>query len=1381
MTSSEPRPAQSSRRRRRGASLRAATLGLVAVVAMVAAPLSGSASADAAGAPVVTTGEPTTVYTTGAAVTATINPNGTDTLYQIAYGPAGGTLSSMTPNMDAGAGSSAVTVPVVLEGLSPNTAYSYQVSAFVNATGTAYAGNIVSFTTNRLPSGPAQPIVPPADPAANGIFDGTCATDATCVSDVNGVRAAQENLGPIALPTNWATLTPAEQLFVLTNLERTSRGEPAIPDLVNTYDASVQTGMLTDKDPLLAGVPAGSSIWGQGATPTAVMYGWMYADGLSTTPGSGNVECTPTNSSGCWGHRNNILANATAGSGNPNEMDAVAGTDNNGQLSYAATFAVDPTPPPAGSPALVYTWAAEQPFLAGGSAAPTGLKAPEGRVCNDCNPPLVYDGGALMGTATTVGEATVTPIFWSPGGPSDYSPAYTSLINGYLTNVDAASGSSDNVYSVNTEYYQTINGQNTNIKYLIHAGAEHDDTNTYPTEGCKPAPKYTACVTDAQLQTELTAYLTANNLPTDSGHLYPVFFPPGVETVKGNSNSISGYCGYHNAFASPSGQVLYGNEPSPIDGCRSGGQTPNGDPNADAAIDTLSHEINESITDPSGGWTDSAKPANENADECANNFGVPLGSTDPNNPDTTRYNQVINGGRYYTQEEFSNASYATGEFKGCVQSAAQVAAATAAAGGGGQAARVNAQRPAAARNGTTPAAPSLNTVNVDANVYTLAADGTSTATVTVSVSDTNGDPVAGDDVSLITANLDGTQALCGTPSPMKGRTNANGDLVLTYRASTDNVSCDVVATEGRTGQSSAVQIEQGSAAQNAPTINVDFPSNVTAGAPPVTFTAQSSNPSAQPVPNTRFDLIITGDNTATQGVDARQVHLSANVGPFGLFVPVPLSGSTVGDGEIDGYVPPRAPAPYPAGGSVTTTFRLSVDANTPTSATTGTALTAEADFDQINPADGANNTLDYSVSDITIGKATPPGAYKPLTPTRIADTRTGSGRPLAGQTLPAGGTVTVNVGSQVPSTATAVALSVTAVDGSKAGFLAAYPGGTASGTTESILNFVAGGEGCTTANCVVPNLVITKLAGGQVTIKNTNAAGGTVNVVVDLEGFFDPTGATASGAGHYSAAPVPTRLIDTRCTESPPTTGLSRADCNAEHLLAANATKATVPSGGTLKVATGLKGASAAVVELTATSTTAKGYLTAYSGTGTRPIASNVNFVAGQTAANRAIVPVGTDGSINIFNYAGRTDVIVDLVGSFSDATRSPSAGALFTPVDATRLVDTRSTTAVGPGGTLAVPVAGHAGIPGEVNGQPTAAALNITEADSTRGDFLTVTPNPITPPATTSDLNFAGGQTRANADIATLNARGGINVYNHAGNTNVVVDAFGYFAAASG
>ena len=51
-----------------------------------------------------------------------------------------------------------------------------------------------------------------------------------------------EGLGPMSLPSNYPSLTPAEQLFVLTDLERVDRGLAPIEGLSTTLNAYAQAG-----------------------------------------------------------------------------------------------------------------------------------------------------------------------------------------------------------------------------------------------------------------------------------------------------------------------------------------------------------------------------------------------------------------------------------------------------------------------------------------------------------------------------------------------------------------------------------------------------------------------------------------------------------------------------------------------------------------------------------------------------------------------------------------------------------------------------------------------------------------------------------------------------------------------------------------------------------------------------------------------------------------------------------------------------------------------------------------------------------------------------------------------------------------------------------
>lgn len=62
----------------------------------------------------------------------------------------------------------------------------------------------------------------------------------------------------------------------------------------------------------------------------------------------------------------------------------------------------------------------------------------------------------------------------------------------------------------------------------------------------------------------------------------------------------------------------------------------------------------------------------------------------------------------------------------------------------------------------------------------------------------------------------------------------------------------------------------------------------------------------------------------------------------------------------------------------------------------------------------------------------------------------------------------------------------------------------------------------------------------------------------------------------------------------------------------------------------------------------AAGYITVYGDGTTKPLASNLNFIPGQTVPNLVVAPVGSDGSVDFHNgSAGTVEVIADLSGYF--------------------------------------------------------------------------------------------------------------------------------------
>jgi hypothetical protein len=345
-------------------------------------------------------------------------------------------------------------------------------------------------------------------------------------------------------------------------------------------------------------------------------------------------------------------------------------------------------------------------IIAAGASSCTGAghKPPPEPAFNG-TPPLLFNGaqgasdcsfqpcddGNVMMTAST-GPLVVVPIFWNPAG-YPMSSAYKNIIVSYLGDVAKASGHTQNVFSVLNQYY----GNNGQIQYNVQLGSAINDTDPI-TSGCTlesddtsgiyaDGSGYSACVDDAQVQAEVDSVTAANGLPHNLTHIYVVYLPKAVEScfLPGqttdpstgqfctiNHQPTAAYCAYHSTdinsavyanlaypiYASPVGFTCGSDARFPVV------ESPNGNPDADTEISPTSHEISEAITDPDTetGWYDST--GNEVGDDCAYVYGRTRGAPG------AYFNQVIKGGHFLTQQEFSNNLFASsGGTAGCLQSA----------------------------------------------------------------------------------------------------------------------------------------------------------------------------------------------------------------------------------------------------------------------------------------------------------------------------------------------------------------------------------------------------------------------------------------------------------------------------------------------------------------------------------------------------------------------------------------------------------------------------------------------------------------------------------------------------------------------------------------
>jgi len=384
----------------------------------------------------------------------------------------------------------------------------------------------------------------------------------------------------------------------------------------------------------------------------------------------------------------------------------------------------------------------------------------------------------------------------------------------------------------------------------------------------------------------------------------------------------------------------------------------------------------------------------------------------------------------------------------------------------------------------------------------------------------------------------------------------------------------------------------------------------------------------------------------------------------------------------------------------------------------------------------------------SVGAATASGgAYTAVTPTRLLDTRTTTALG-ANSTLPL---VVETSTDGVPSTATAVSLNVTVtpdpsnLSASNASYLSVFPTG-GSQPFVSNLNWVAGE---TVANSVIVPIG----TGGSVTFYNHT---GTVEVIADLEGYFAPE---AGGAGGGAYVPLAPTRIDAG-------TALTSTSAATE--------TATVQVSGLAGVPAG---ASAAMLNVTVTNTNMSSWLGVYPGAvpATNPT-SLENWTAGGIVSNRILAPLSSTGTITVFNNSGNATVIVDVSGFFTGSAVTPATepvkASLYSPVTPDRLVDTRVS-----GGTLGAGVSYLAQIAGQggISSAATAAVLNVTAADTTLSGFFTVYPAGGT--LGTSDVNWVGaGQVVPNLTVATLSSAGAVDVFNHSGSADLIVDTFGFF-----
>ena len=396
--------------------------------------------------------------------------------------------------------------------------------------------------------------------------------------------------------------------------------------------------------------------------------------------------------------------------------------------------------------------------------------------------------------------------------------------------------------------------------------------------------------------------------------------------------------------------------------------------------------------------------------------------------------------------------------------------------------------------------------------------------------------------------------------------------------------------------------------------------------------------------------------------------------------------------------------------------------------------------------------------------------FYPVTPCRIADTRTGAG--FSGQfgppSLVGGATRIFNILSSpcangIPSTAAAYSLNFTVVPpaGGQAANLTAYPMGLATGMPNvSTLNYY----GSVIANAAI----VPAGTNGAINVFATNPT----DMLFDINGYFAPP--ASSGLEFYPVSPC--RVADTRAIAG------FTGQFGPPSLLGGGTRIFNVPSS---LCAAGIPSNVAAYAFNFTAAPPAGGpaaNLTAYPmGLASVPNVSTVNYYD-SVVANAAIVSSGSGAAINVF-ASFPTDMLLDINGYFAPALPS---GLHFYPVTPCRIADTR--TGAGFSGQFGPPsLAGGATRTFNVPSSPCASgipanaaayALNFTVVPPSGGPEANLTTWPTglaTGMPNVSTLNYYGSVV-AGAAIVPAGANGAINVF-ASYPTDMLFDINGYFA----
>ncbi len=359
-----------------------------------------------------------------------------------------------------------------------------------------------------------------------------------------------------------------------------------------------------------------------------------------------------------------------------------------------------------------------------------------------------------------------------------------------------------------------------------------------------------------------------------------------------------------------------------------------------------------------------------------------------------------------------------------------------------------------------------------------------------------------------------------------------------------------------------------------------------------------------------------------------------------------------------------------------------------------------------------------------------PALYTPLTARRVVDTRTGLGGSTAALGPNSSRVVTI---PGLPSTATAVTLSVTASGATGGTYLIVHPDGTPLPTS----SLLSTSPGRTVAAPITVGL------GPSARLRIYNRLS-TVHVTVDVQGYYSSSG----GAGFTGLSPR--RVLDTRTGTGAP--------------------RAQVPARGSVTFAVPGLPSTARSVVLDVAGANARGAtaVTAHPVGTARPGTPNLYLSAGRLSTTSVVVPVGSDRRVTLYSDAAATDLVADVVGY-----HATGQGSRFTAIAPRRVADTRWgwNIRLGPV-TSGLVVGTYLPAPSTANG----VAMNVTAIYATAPTLVTVYSAKGARPSSPS-LTPSANETVSTARLLSTGVGPHVSYTSSAGAVHLLTDVTGWFA----